>query len=188
MMNRRFFLTMLAAVAAVPAPAMAADHPSVVYVRQVAKDLLAAHRQGTTSAFLRVIQRHADIPEIAEYSLGKYLSKLQKAQRPRYQRAVATYMARFFALQSRDYTISKYEVGEATVDKNKDVIVKSRAFLVTGQNYGVSWQLVWRGGRYRVRDVKVLAWWLTPQQKGEFVAFLDRSNGDINRLIVALNG
>lgn len=187
MLNRRSLLTILAAAALAPASASAADHPSVTFVRQVAKDLLAAHRQGTTPAFLRVIQRHADIPAIAEFSLGKYLGKLQKTQRPRYHRAVATYMARFFALQSRDYTISKYEVGEATVDSNKDVIVQSKAYLVTGQAYSVSWQLVWRGGRYKVRDVRVIVW-LTPWQKREFVAFLDKYNGDINRLIVALLG
>jgi phospholipid transport system substrate-binding protein len=186
MLNRRLLLTLLAGAALAPLAA-AADHPSVTYVKQVAKELLAAHRQGTTPAFLRVIQRHADIPEIAEFSLGRYAAKLQKVQRPRYQRAVATYMARFFSLQSRDYTISKYEIGEAQVDKNKDVVVQSKAYLVTGQVYSVSWQLVWRGGRYKVRDVRVIVW-LTPWQKREFVGFLDKYNGDINRLILALLG
>jgi ABC-type transporter MlaC component len=96
-------------------------------------------------------------------------------------------MARVLAMGSRDYTIAKYEIGEATVDKNKDVIVNSKVYLVTGQTYSVGWHLVWRNGRYKVRDIRVI-FWLIPQQKSEFVSFLNKYDGDINRLIVALLG
>jgi hypothetical protein len=90
------------------------------YMRQVAKDMLAAHRQGTVPAFLRVVQRHADIPDISiENALGKYSSSLQSSQRGRYQKGVATYLARYFALSSRDFTVAKYEIGEATVDNEQ---------------------------------------------------------------------
>jgi phospholipid transport system substrate-binding protein len=187
MLTRRTFLTGLVCLGATPAVA-AGDHPSVVFMRQVGKDLLAAHRQGTVPSFLRVVQRYADVPEISSHALGKYLSKLQSAQRGRYQRGVATYLARYFALQSRDYTVAKYEVGEATVDANKDVVVESKVYLLTGQTYNVSWRLVWRGGKYKVRDAKVLGFWLTNFQRSDFTAYLDKRNGDINKLIVALNG
>jgi phospholipid transport system substrate-binding protein len=170
-------------------PALAAgEHPSVSFMRQVGKELLAAHRQGTVPSFLRVVQRYADVPEISTHALGKYNDRLQNGQRSRYQRGVATYMARYFALQSRDYTVAKYEVGEATVDANKDVIVDSKVYLMTGQTYNVSWRLVWRGGKYKVRDAKVLGFWLTNFQRSDFTSYLDKRNGDINKLIVALNG
>lgn len=187
MMNRRFLLSLLTAAVAAPRGLAASEHPPVAFMRQVAKELLAAHRQGTTPAFLRVIQRYADMPEISEYSLGQYSGKLQKIQKSRYQRAVATYMARVLSMGSRDYTVSKYEIGEATVDKNNDVVVNSRVYLVTGQTYSVGWQLVRRDGRYKVRDIRVIIW-LIPQQKSEFVSFLNKYNGDINRLITALLG
>jgi phospholipid transport system substrate-binding protein len=166
----------------------AGDHASVAYMRQVGKELLAAHRQGTVTSFMRVVQRYADVPEISSYALGKYSAKIQSGQRSRYQRGVATYMARYFALQSRDYTVAKYEVGEAKVDPNKDVIVESKVFLMTGQTYNVTWKLVWRGGKYKIRDAKVLGFWLTPFQRSDFTGYLDKRNGDINKLIVALNG
>jgi ABC-type transporter MlaC component len=187
MLNRRSLLTLLPTVALSPAAMAAGEHPSVAFMRQVAKELLAAHRQGTTPAFLRVIQRYADLPEISQYSLGKYSEKLQKTQKSRFHRAVATYMARVLAMGSRDYTISKYEIGDATIDKDKDVIVTSKVYLVTGQAYSVGWHLVWRGGRYKVRDIRIIIW-LIPQQKSEFVTFLNKYNGDINRLILALLG
>ena len=187
MMNRRTLLTGLFGVLSAPA-AIAGAHPSVSFMQQVGKELLAAHRQGTVSAFLRVVQRYADVPEISSHALGKYADKLQSGQKGRYQRGVATYMARYFALTSRDYTIAKYEVGDATVDDNKDVIVDSKVFLMTGQSYSVSWRLVWRGGKYKVRDARVLGFWLTNFQRSDFTSYLDKRNGDINKLIVALNG
>jgi phospholipid transport system substrate-binding protein len=187
MLTRRTILSGI--LGSLLAPSLAqAEHPSVGFMRQVGKELLAAHRQGTVASFLRVVQRHADIPEISSYSLGKYSGKLQSGQRGRYQRGVATYMSRYFALTSRDYTIAKYEVGEAKADANKDVLVESRVFLMTGQSYAVTWRLVWRGGKYKVRDAKVLGLWLTDFQRSDFTRYLGKRNGDINQLIVALSG
>lgn len=187
MLNRRTLLAGILGSLATPALAAGA-HPSVAFMQQVGKELLAAHRQGTVSSFLRVVQRYADVPEISSHALGKYAGKLQNGQRSRYQRGVATYMARYFALTSRDYTIAKYEVGDATVDANKDVVVESKVYLMTGQSYNVGWRLVWRGGKYKVRDAKVLGFWLTNFQRSDFTSYLDKRNGDINKLIVALNG
>jgi phospholipid transport system substrate-binding protein len=187
MLTRRTLLTGILGLAATPSLA-AGDHASVTFMRQVGKELLAAHRQGTVSAFLRVVQRYADVPEISSHALGKYSAKITSGQRGRYQRGVATYMARYFALQSRDYTVAKYEVGEAKVDANKDVLVESKVFLMTGQSYNVGWRLVWKGGKYKVRDAKILGFWLTNFQRSDFTSYLDKRNGDINKLIVALNG
>jgi phospholipid transport system substrate-binding protein len=187
MITRRTLLIGLLG-AATPQALAAGEHPSVGYMRQVGKELLAAHRSGTVPSFLRVVQRYADVPAIAEAALGKYSDKIKTDQRSRYQRGVAVYMSRYFALQSRDYTVAKYEVGEATVDSNKDVIVNTKVYLMTGQSYNVGWRLVWKGGKYKIRDAKILGFWLTSFQRSDFTNYLDKRNGDINKLIVALSG
>src|SRR4051794_10097968 len=68
---------------------LAQDPPSLAYMKQVAKDLFAAHRQGTVASFLRAIQRHADITGIADYSLGQYASRMSAAMKPQYYKGVA---------------------------------------------------------------------------------------------------
>jgi phospholipid transport system substrate-binding protein len=186
MLTRRSLFAGLAWFAAART-AEAGDHPSVVYLRQVAKDMLAAHRQGTVSAFLRAIQRHADLPGIGRYVLGNYASKLPASQTARYNRGVANYMALFFANGSRDYTVAKYEIGEATVDSDKNVLVTSTVYLMTGQSYTATWKLVWQNGAYKVRDVKVLGFWMTNQQKSDFVSFLGKPNNNISKLIEILS-
>lgn len=178
----------LGLVLSLVAPGVAqAEHPSMVFMRRVAKDMLNAHRQGTVASFKRAIQRHADVAGIGDYSLGQYLPKLSGAQRDRYYSGVANFMARYFADQSREYPIAKYVLGEATVVEGKNVQVSSKVFLLSGQTYTVVWRLGWQGGRYRVTDVKVLGFSLTYLQRGIFTSYLSKRGGDVNQLIKALN-
>jgi phospholipid transport system substrate-binding protein len=163
------------------------NHPSVAFMKKVGRDLLAAHRQGTVTAFLNVIQRYADVPEIALYSLGQYKGNLGSAQRPRYFRGVAVFMSRYFADQSREYPIAKYEVGEATSDGNA-VMVTSRIHLLSGQTYTVTWRLVWRNKTYKVADAKVLGFSMIYMQRGIFTSYLSKRRGDLLQLMNALEG
>lgn len=183
MISRRSFLTLFAASLATPA--LAADHPSVVFMNQMGKDLLHAHRQGTVSAFLRVIQRYADVSGIADYSLGEY--KVAGGEKGPYQKGVSTFMSRYFAEQSRNFPVAKYEIGEATVGENKDVFVASRVFMMAGQVYSVNWRLAWIGGQYKVVDAKFLGFSMTYQQRSLFTSYIGKHNGDVGQLIIALN-
>ena len=108
-LDRRSFVGLLALLTTVPASA--ATSPSLNYMQQAAKDLLHANRQGTVASFRRAIVRHADLENIATYSLGQYKTKLKETQRDRYYDGVATFMARYFADQSREYR----EIGRAHV-------------------------------------------------------------------------
>jgi phospholipid transport system substrate-binding protein len=183
MISRRSFVGLFAT--ALATPAFAAPHPSVIFMNQMGKDLLHAHRLGTVSAFLRVIQRYADIQGISEYSLGDY--KVSGGEKAHYQRGVLTFMSRYFVEQSRSYPVAKYEIGEAKVAENKDVIVASRVFLMSGQTYSVSWQLSWINGQYRVVDAKFLGFSMTYQQRSLFTSFVAKHEGDVGKLIIALN-
>ena len=182
--TRRIVLAMFAA--AMAAPALAAENPAMAQMRQIAKDLLNAHRQGTVASFRRAIQRHAAVAEIADYSLGQYKPKLPASQRQLYYGGAATFMARYFADQSREFRIAKYELGEASVDDNKEILITSRVFLMSGQTYTVGWRLGWRDGRYKVLDVKVLGFSLVYMQRGLFTSFISKRNGDVNQLVAAL--
>jgi phospholipid transport system substrate-binding protein len=189
-LNRRAVIAGLAVsfgMSSLAGPVFAAEHPSIAAMRKVAKDMLNAHRQGTVASFRRAIQRHADVAEIANYSLGQYRTKLPSSQRDRYYSGVVTFMARYFADQSREFPIAKYEVGEASVVDGKEVEITTKVFLLSGQDYTVVWRLGWRGGKYKVTDVKVLGFSLTYMQRGIFTSFLSKRNGNVAELVRALN-
>jgi phospholipid transport system substrate-binding protein len=183
MISRRSFIAALAALTATPA--LAADHPSVVFMNGVGKDLLHAHRLGTVSAFQRVIQRYADVSGIAEYSLGSY--KVGSGQRAKYHKGVTTFMARYFVDQSKNYPVAKYEVGEATVAENKDIFVETKVYMMAGQVYTVVWNLSWINGQYKIVDAKFLGFSMTYQQRSLFTSYIGKHNGDVTQLIAALN-
>ena len=184
-LTRRAALAGLAAAFASPALAGPED-AAVAYMKKVAKDMLAAHRQGTVASFKRAIQRHADVTAIGDYSLGQYRSKLQSSQKQAYYSGTATFMARYFADQSRDYVVSKYEIGDAEVD-GKDISVDTKVFLMNGQSYTVVWRLGKRGSGFKVEDAKVMGFSLTYLQRGIFTSFLSKRNGDVAQLVAALN-
>lgn len=167
------------------APTMAADHPSLAYLKQFAREMLNAHRQGTVGSFRKVIERHADVAGIADYSLGQYRKKLPAAQKQKYYDGVVVFMARYFADQSRIYPVAKYEIGEAAADGG-EVVINSKVYLLSGQNYTVVWRLTKNGSRYKVRDAKVLGFSLVYMQRGLFTSFIAKRNGDVNQLVAAL--
>ena len=183
MITRRHLIRLLPL--ALATPAFAGDHPSVVFMNEVASQLLRAHRLGTVPAFMRVIQRYADIPAIADYSLGDY--KLDSGQIARYHHGVAQFISRYFVDQSKSYPIAKYEIGEATVAPNKDVIVGSKIYLMAGQVYSVNWLLGWSGGSYKVTDAKFLGFSMTSQERSLFTSYIAKHNGDVDQLVTALN-
>ena len=166
---------------------IAGDPPSVTFMKKVGRDLLDAHRQGTVAAFLAVIERYADVPQIALYSLGQYKANLGVAQRARYFHGVAVFMSRYFADQSREYKIAKYEVGEATSD-GSDTMVSSRIYLMSGQTYTVTWRVVSRGKTFKVADCKVLGFSMVYMQRGIFTSYLSKRKGDLLQLMNALEG
>ncbi len=183
--TRRLFFSLVLLFIATPALA-AGDHPSVAFMQKVGKDMLAAHRAGTVGRFASVIQNYADVPAIANYSLGQFKPNLKAGQRADYYRGVVTFMSRYFADQSREFEVAKYTIGEARVGDDKSVVVGSRVFLMNGQTYNVEWSLRWVGGRYKVNDVKVLGFSLTYMQRGLFTSFISKRKGDVSQLVAAL--
>lgn len=184
MITRRTLLGFFA-FSAIPS-ALAGEHPSVTFMKRFGKDMLAAHRIGTVGKFAGVIEAYADVPGISNYSLGQYKPKLRASQRNQYYQGVVTFMARYFAEQSREFRVAKYEIGEATVDANKEVDVASKVYLLSGQTYNVRWKLRWSSGAYKVADVKVLGFSLTYLQRGLFTSYISKRKGDVSQLVAVL--
>ena len=197
MTNRRTILSTAIAVliclALLPLPAADAAkkksprHPAVKQMEKVADELIAAQRTGTISSFSNVIRRHADVQNIANFSIGRYRSKLKKSKRSAYYRGVRRFMARYFANNSKTYRVTKAIINPTVTPVGKEVYVDTKVRLKSGSTYNVRWRLAKRRGRYKITDVKVLVFSLVTQQRALFYKFLSKKNGDVNALVLALN-
>ena len=162
-------------------------HPAVRHMEKVAADLIRAQRTGTISSFSSVIRKHADVPDIANYSLGRYRSNLKKSQRGAYYAGVRRFMARYFADQTKKYKIKRAEIGSKVTESDGDFIVQTKVYMTSGSSYNVTWRLVKRRGSYRVTDAKVLGFSMTYMQRNLFYSFLAKRNGNLKALVAALN-
>ena len=182
-----FMATAVAPLPVAEAAKKTARHPAVKQMEKVADELIKAQRTGTIAGFSNVIRRHADVPDIANFSLGRYRSKLPKSKRSAYYRGVQRFMARYFANNSKRYRVVKATINPTVTPNGKDVYVDTKVKLQSGATYNVRWRLAKRRGRYKITDVKVLVFSLVTQQRSLFYSFLSKKNGDVNALVFALN-
>jgi phospholipid transport system substrate-binding protein len=132
----------------------------------------------------------------ANFVLGRYSAQLRS------DRALRTEWTRTF----QDYAIAVYEdrlgrfsgseirvTGSTERRAGEDVIVISEiAPRDGGRAMRVQWRLLRSGSAWKVVDVSLVLdgneIWLAQQQQREFLAELDRSNGDIRALMTDIRG
>jgi ABC-type transporter MlaC component len=194
MMSRRTALARAAGAAAVavfgikaPAARAATVGSAAAYMQErIAKDLFAAARDKSPESFLAAINRHADLDAIANYSLGNYSSRLTPPLGARLRRGVAGFMSRYFAVQAHKYPVVRADIAGEDPYGEDEAVVKTRIHLESGSSYSVDWLMAPHGRRYKVRDVRVYGFWLTPFQRSLFVRYIADNGGDVTALLAAL--
>lgn len=188
---------LLALSIATPSAHAARNADAEQYVQTNASSALQTLANGAMSAterrqnFDRLMTQFADMPRIATFVLGRYSTQL---------RADPTLRAEWQSV-FQDYAIAVYEdrlqrfsgatlrvTGSTERIAGRDVIVQSQLVPVSGeQPTTVQWRLLRSGDVWKVVDVSLVLEgnqiWLAQQQQRDFLAALDRSNGDLRGLI-----
>ena len=154
---------------------------------QVGRDLMAAARTRSPGVMAQVVNRHADVPQIGNYSLGEYKTKLTEAERPATSRAWpdscrATQPPRRRSIPS----LASNGPTRASVAPS-GIMVDRQVVLADGTAYDVRWLLGKYGNSYKVRDAMVLGFWMTPFLKKLFEDYIAQNGGNPRALTAALN-
>lgn len=165
--------------------AAAADRPTQ-FMRQVAKELVTAAKARSAQALLEVIRRHGDVPDIGLYSLGDYMERLPDHRRSAYYDGVARFMARYFLNQAKQYPVAEVQVHGPSSSDEWGHKVDSTVTLKTGDTYNVRWLVVPRGNGFKVRDVRIMGFWMTPFQRRLFENYIEENGGSVKALLAAL--
>ena len=192
----------LAAVAmlAAASPAAFADKKSEAYVQANANSVLSVLNDKSISAAQRekkfgdYMNQFANMPSIARRVIGANAQGLSEAEFQRYYKAFETY-----ALEVYQVHFDQFRGEAIRVTGSKDngaqrstveSIIKSSQ---TGKDVKVYWDVLLSkdGHTYRVRDVGIelggSTLWLAQEQAAQFINYLDRNNGDIDKLIGRIN-
>lgn len=157
------------------------------------RNLSSSQRQQT---FNRLMAQFADMPRIAHFVLGRYGSQLRSdtALRSEWTTAFQDYAIAVYEARLGNYSGSAIRVtGSTERVAGRDVIVNSELSPNGGgRPMTVQWRLLRSGDAWKVVDVSVVLEgnqiWLAQQQQSDFLAQLDRNNGDIRALITTIRG
>ncbi len=170
----------------IAAPARASE-PAVEFMKQTARELIAASRTGSQRDFMEVIQNRGHIPAIGLYALGDYKAHLQASDRETYYGGMVRFIARYAATESPKYPVSHAEILSPVVREGDGVYVDSRVHLQNGTVYDVRWLLIPQGKSFRVRDAQVMGFWMSPFLKNLFESYIGENGGNPQALVIALN-
>jgi phospholipid transport system substrate-binding protein len=154
------------------------------------RSMSATQRRQT---FNRLMSEFADMPRIANFVLGRYSSQLRS------DASLRTEWTRTF----QEYSIAVYEdrletfngsairvIGSTERVAGRDVIVNTQLTPRSGRPQTVQWRLLRSGDAWKVVDVSLILEgnqiWLAQQQQRDFLAQLDRNNGNIRSLMTEL--
>lgn len=191
---KQFFRTALAATALLASAAPAfADARTEAYVQKNAGDVLKSLNNPDLSAtertatFSKYMDTFTDLDAVSNFVIGKYSRRFTDAELTRYRKAFRTY-----ALAVYEFQLDSYR-GETVVVKNSvdrsetDSIVNTVIKRKDGKDMDVRWRVQGKDGDYQVIDVALNLGgnliWLAIEQRAQFIALLDRSNGSADTLI-----
>ncbi len=153
----------------------------------------SSQRQQT---FNRLMSQFADMPRIANFVLGRYGAQLRAdaALRAEWNRTFQDYAIAVYEAQLEQYSTSTLRVVNS-IERvpGRDVIVVSEMSpRGSSRPLRVQWRMLLTGDTWKVVDVSLIdngsEIWLAQQQQRDFLAALDRNNGDIHALITTVRG
>lgn len=182
------------------APAAFADKKSEAYVMANANSVLSVLNDKTLSNDARerkfgdFMNRFANMPSIARRVIGANAQSLSEADFGRYYKAFETYALEVYHVHFDDFRGEKLRVTGSTDNGPQRSVVES---VIKSSSSGKDTKVYWDvllskdGATYRVRDVGIelggSTLWLAQEQAAQFINYLDRNNGNIDKLIGRIN-
>ncbi len=189
-----------AALLVAASPAAFADKKSEAYVQTNASSVLSVLNDKSLGAearekkFGEYMNQFAHMPSIARRVLGVNARGLSDAEFNRYYKIFETYALEVYQVHFDQFRGAGLRVTGSKDDSPQrstvESVIKSSQ---TGKDTKIYWDVLLSndGKSYRVRDVGIelggSVLWLAQEQQAQFVNYLDRNNGDIDKLITRIN-
>lgn len=182
----------LAGLAVLALPA-AADAKTEAYVQSNASEVLstlndpAMTAEERTKAFSVYMDKFTDLDAVSSFVIGKYSRRFTDAELAAYRKAFRTYALAVYESQLDDYRGKEVIVKDSVDRSATNSIVNTVIKRQDGKDMDVRWRVLTRDGQYQVVDVALNLdgnlIWLGIEQRAQFIALLDRSNGSAEVLI-----
>lgn len=156
------------------------------YMQRVMKELVAAQRTRSISAFATVLRSHMDVPGVGLTALGPHARTMPKADRPAYFNAMINFIGKYAAKEAPKYPVSNFAVTGQGAETKTGVDVDT-SITVDGTPYEIRWKVVRRGASFKVRDAQVIGVWASTYIDSLFQDYITNNGNNTRALITALN-
>ncbi|HEU0223079.1 MAG TPA: ABC transporter substrate-binding protein [Paracoccaceae bacterium] len=161
------------------------------FVEETIAELFAIARSGADlpdqrRAFRELLARRMAVNAVARTILGPTWRAISEAQRQAYLDAFQDYVAQKYGSRFDEFTQVKMEIIRATDRGDRGVVVESRALLPNGETALVDWGVSDRGGQILISNIVVEGVSLVTSEREIVAGMLDRSGGNVERLIADL--
>ena len=175
------------------APTSQADAKTESYVQENASDVLASlndpslDSEERTEKFNTYMDEFTDMTAVSNFAIGKYARRFSEDELARYRKVFREYALAVYENELDAYrgeaVIVKDSVDRSATDSIENTAIKRQ----DGKDMDVRWRVLTPDGKYQVVDVALNLdgnlIWLAIEQRAQFLALLDRSNGSAEALI-----
>ncbi len=193
--NRRAFLSGIAtsfAFAAIPTTGFALTTAAAEkIINNLSADIFTVINSGKTGNamyrdFDRVLGKYSAINAISRTVLGPPWRTATPAQQKAYTKAFRGYLSRKYGKRFREFIGSEIKVVSAKKVKS-GVLVKSVVKFKGSAPFVVEWQVFERNGKQQMFDMYIEGISMIKSEREEVGSMLDKSGGNIDKLIARLN-
>ena len=177
-----------------------ADAKSEAYVEASANKVLKVLSDDTMTddaravKFSQFMHEFAHVPTIARRVLGVSGRSLSEADFNKYYKAFEEYAIAVYEVQLDQFRGEALKItGSTDIDARRSQVKSLIKSSQTGKDVEVIWDVLQSadGKTYRVRDVGLnlngSVLWLAQDQQAQFESFLDRNNGDVDKLVARID-
>lgn len=146
--------------------------------------------QARTEAFSRYMDEFTDLKAVSNFVIGRYAKQFSEDELERYRAAFRRYALAVYENELDRYRGERVEVTGSVDRSARDSIVNTVIPRDDGQALDVRWRVLERNGEFQVVDVALNIEgnliWLAIEQRAQFLALLDRTNGSADALITKI--
>jgi len=191
-MKRRIFLAGAAAMAigtGLSKPSEAIEpSQAVALVQRVTNEILAliaasGSQQSKERTFIAIMDRSANMRQIAGFSLGQFARGMSDAQKARYIPAFKQLIAKIFVNRFNEYQGESIEVTRARDAGRRGVFVEAQARRAGDLPINFGWLVDDRAGRPLITDLTIEGVSMAQSQRSEFTAQIAGLGGNLDAFI-----
>ena len=178
------------AVAALAAPAQAADGPAAALLEKASGEVIALIKAKTGRAreegIRSILVTYFDLPFMGQSALGTHWAATPAPQRERFLKAVVSAEARAYSERFGQYGGQTLAVGRVSTRPNGVTVVDSKLSQANGQPIVIQWEVREAGQGPRITDVKIEGVSMVMTRRSDFNSYIQNHGGKVEPLIEEL--